>query len=163
MKILLSFLFLVCLFGNTYADNNKVKNVGLGSAEESMSAENQVIVVQTETASVVELSGFVLRADGSHTVWINGESELSRSSHLDARVGNPSPRSTTVPVHARKKSTLLKPGQVWLLDEQRIDEVYRVNKEALKEAERSAGDYVSDNVNDNVNDSVVNSESSGSD
>ena len=74
----------------------------------------------------VELSGVVLRSDGKHMVWINGESELSQThDSVNARPLWVRKDSIKVPVRTQQTTVQLKPGQVWLPDKKRVEEQYQ--------------------------------------
>lgn len=110
-----------------YLDKNRSSKITNESAVSIKSGPVNADAVQTQSRKV-KLSGYVLREDGQHMVWLNGNSELSNQNDSDYRASKPSTRRKSVYVHANKKSTLLKPGQVWLLDSQEIEESYLMDE-----------------------------------
>jgi hypothetical protein len=86
----------------------------------------------------VRLSGVLVRGDGKHMVWINGRSELSAQKNSDVRAGKPREGSTSVPVHTQQKTTVLKPGQVWLVNERQVREAHEV-KPTVTEVKPGSG------------------------
>lgn len=84
---------------------------------------------QESALKKIELSGFILREDGSSVVWVNGKSVLSPSK--DA-VKTSSPRSSggSISVYHDGKRARLKPGQAWMVEDNTVKEVYEVTPAA---------------------------------
>ncbi len=107
--------------------------------ETSPSAES--VAVETSAPARAALSGVLLRHDGHHLVWINGKSELSTDRlSPQIRAGLPRAGSLQVPVRAEDNLQWLKPGQVWLIDEGRVEEAYRVTSVPPRPDPESAPD-----------------------
>lgn len=83
---------------------------------------------KTEVKPEVKLSGILLREDGRNMVWVNGQSELSPHKDDKVKAYKPKPGSLSVSVYSQQRSARLKPGQVWLLDERRVEEAYKVKR-----------------------------------
>lgn len=75
----------------------------------------------------IRFSGFIIRADGRHTAWVNGKSELSKiRPEAKAKLKQLSTGDASVPVISGKKRLDMKPGQVWLTDVDKIEEGYNI-------------------------------------
>ncbi len=102
-------------------------------------AESQVEVkasVERNERNQMRFSGFVLSEDGENTVWIDGKSKLTQSdSTSEAKVSRPSSVSQSAKIVAENKSTIIKPGQVWLLNSDEVKEGYEIKPEARERKE----------------------------
>jgi hypothetical protein len=98
----------------------------------------------------VRLSGVLVRGDGKHMVWINGRSELSAQKDPNVRAGKPQVGSILVPVHTQQKTTLLKPGQVWLINEKQVKEAHQVKPVVTENKPGSAANDVSGQILDDT-------------
>ncbi len=97
-----------------------------GSSSEAP-ATAEPVAVETPPPERAQLSGVLLRHDGRHVVWVNGKSELSAGGLApQIRAGLPRAGSLQVPVRAEGSVQWLKPGQVWLIGEDRVEEAYQV-------------------------------------
>lgn len=77
----------------------------------------------------VKLSGVLYRDDGRHMVWIDRRSVLSQDQpNVDADLRQLRPKQQSVPVYHDDQGARLKPGQVWLLEERRVEEGFQVSK-----------------------------------
>jgi hypothetical protein len=114
---------------------------------------------QVSTANkTVKLIGYILGEQGQHKVWLESDSNGINSNGINsnsnehaalkntAHAGKPSESSHQVPVRARHQLRLLKPGQVWLLDERKVAESYLLKKQ---EAEKAENDLHAANKVDN--------------
>ncbi len=87
----------------------------------------QIELAPTPETQTVTFSGYVRRSDGSQVLFIDGQSDFTRdlgeagTQRAVLLEGNES-----VTFQARERSTQLKPGQVWLLDEDEVVESYEV-------------------------------------
>ncbi|MEE4660720.1 MAG: hypothetical protein V2J89_09640 [Halieaceae bacterium] len=81
----------------------------------------------------VTFSGYLLRADGSQIVWVDGESDVNdeSASRAGAEHGAIRPGEGSVEFRARDSRRQLKPGQVWLLDRDEVVEGYEAQTDAL--------------------------------
>lgn len=75
----------------------------------------------------VRFSGMLIRSDGKNMAWFDGRSVLSK----DKPKGTVASRKISkhrlkVPVRVKSKYTSMKPGQVWLVDEGRVEENYLI-------------------------------------
>ncbi len=71
----------------------------------------------------VEFSGYVVRSDGSQTVWIDGSSEIGDFGGA-AGARHDKVRAGSAVFSARQSRAALKPGQTWLLNEGKVLESY---------------------------------------
>lgn len=84
---------------------------------------------EPEIPEQLRFSGMVLRADGKHMVWIDGRSELSKvPPEGKVEVKRLKNGRLEVPIEVQSKLTLMKPGQVWLVEEGKVEEGYLVPK-----------------------------------
>ncbi len=102
----------------------------------------------------VRLSGVLLREDGRNMVWVNGQSELSTRQDKTVKANKPKSGSISVSVHSQQRSARLKPGQVWLLDQRRVEESYKVKK--MMSIDNKPIDDISNDSDENILDSEVN-------
>lgn len=91
--------------------------------EENVEAATTEKTVQKPSLTKIELSGYMLREDGSAIVWINGKSELSATRDS---VKTSKPNSGTLSVYHEGRRVRLKPGQAWMIDENQVKESYEV-------------------------------------
>lgn len=93
----------------------------------------------------VTLSGVLYRADGQHMVWIDGRSALSNEKptvHTDLRRLRPTQPKVRISLDTQQAE--LRPGQVWLVDEQQVAEAYRVQPAAPAAPAESPTDAATD-------------------
>lgn len=84
---------------------------------------------EPEIPAQLRFSGMLLRADGKHMVWLDGRSELSKvPPEGKVEVKRLKSGRLEVPIEVQSKLTLMKPGQVWLVEEGRVEEGYSVPK-----------------------------------
>lgn len=96
--------------------------------EENVEAAATEKTVQKSFLKKIELSGYMLREDGSAMVWINGKSELSSTGDT---VKTSNPNSGTLSVYHKGKRARLKPGQAWMVEENQVKESYEVTAPKL--------------------------------
>lgn len=72
----------------------------------------------------IQLSGYILREDGSAMIWINGRSELSGLNSQEVKTTTPRANQAQVTVRMQGKARSLKPGQIWSLNKDRVLESY---------------------------------------
>lgn len=71
----------------------------------------------------VKFSGYIHRADGKYMIWINGKSSLSGSTMpIESAHFKTEPDEITLSTNRYK--AIIKPGQVWSLEDNVIDEGY---------------------------------------
>lgn len=102
---------------------------------------------EPDVAERVRLSGIVLRDDGRHMVWLDGRSVLSDTPPTPqafprfVRVpGDP------VPVYYDNRFERLKPGQVWLVNEQRVVEGYAAGAEVRAVTGQGSSDQTTEST-----------------
>lgn len=114
---------------------DQYKNSGRQLDQSLIAATAQVEVTDSSRTRAVEVSGFIIGENGRHTVWINeGDGNESAQGSSTAKTGKPIENSKKVPVHAKRQSRFLKPGQVWLLDEHRVTERYELLEDVANES-----------------------------
>lgn len=81
-----------------------------------------------QLAQPFKLSGVLLRADGQHQVWVSGESGKRESPTFNRKILGDISQSATVkvPLQGSNQAAILKPGQVWIPDNRRAEESYRL-------------------------------------
>lgn len=112
---------------------DKYKHSGLPPESEQVANVEKSQGGQTirRTRAVV-VSGVMVTESGKQRVWLQDDKhpEASQDSPV-AKAGKTSDDSTKVLVHAQHKSRMLKPGQVWLLEEQRVRESYELKRQQV--------------------------------
>lgn len=105
--------------GELLPEQDAASSDGTGGAE----------VPETEK---VRFSGYLLRSDGRQTVWVDGQSTVSSSEvgNAGAIHGRVHRGEEALQFRARREARKLKPGQVWLLNEDRVMEGYELPQEA---------------------------------
>ncbi len=95
----------------------------------SSDSADSAAVPETEK---VRFSGYLLRSDGRQTVWVDGQSDVSSSEvgNAGAIHGRVRRGEEALQFRARREARKLKPGQVWLLNEDRVMEGYELSQEA---------------------------------
>ncbi len=75
----------------------------------------------------IKLAGVLLRADGQHQVWVSGGNGQRENPDFAREILGDIVRSAQVkvPLHGAGREAILKPGQVWLPNSQRVEESYR--------------------------------------
>lgn len=113
----------------------------VGGSRDSQTDSGGTAVDVTRTDQV-RFSGYMLRSDGTQMVWIDGGSELSGAGAGSAGSshGRVTRRDGSLVFRARSEQARLKPGQVWLLNEDAVAEVFDVPRGTpdLKEADELA-------------------------
>lgn len=103
---------------------------------------------EPEAIERVRLSGIVLRDDGRHMVWLDGRSVLSDTPPIPQAfprfVRRP---GDAVPVYYDNRFEQLKPGQVWLVDKQRVVEGYAAGDELQAVAAQATDDQAVESTN----------------
>ena len=81
-----------------------------------------------QPAQPFKLSGVLLRADGQHQVWVSGESGRRENPTFNRKILGDISQSANVkvPLQGSHQAAILKPGQVWLPNNQRAEESYRL-------------------------------------
>ncbi len=87
----------------------------------------------TPTAPKVRFSGVHIGANGKHIVWVDGKSKLSKTPPSnDVKTSPPAKTTGKARIHTDGKSTLLKPGQVWLINSNDVQEGYEIKAPQTK-------------------------------
>lgn len=90
---------------------------------------------QRRADNSVAVSGVMIRGDGQTMVWIDGKSTLSATPYyqdIATRALTSSPGLIAVQLQQKRKT--LKPGQVWLLNDNRVVEAYNAPQPQKPEA-----------------------------
>jgi hypothetical protein len=96
-----------------------------GVDENKTNAEAEQII---DSGQPVKLSGILLRADGKNAIWLNGALEKTpEGSNVNNIRGNRLQSATIkVPLRSNESGAILKPGQVWMPDGQKVEESYQL-------------------------------------
>lgn len=81
------------------------------------------------TASVpsITFSGVHIGTNGKHLVWVNGKSSLSKTPpDTTLKTSRPTKKTGSARIYNDGKSTRLKPGQVWLINSNEVQEGYEI-------------------------------------
>lgn len=120
---------------------------------ETFDSEQPLHVEKKENNIAAErylVSGIILRDDGKHMVWINGKSELSNAHRgSDLNISRPNPYSKRVRLSTEKNTQSAKPGQVWLVNSNRVKESYELTKSDSVVATHNANDASSTKPSNN--------------
>lgn len=102
---------------------------GANVPEPEQATNDSADIPETEK---VRFSGYLLRSDGRQTFWVDGQSEVAGESSGKAGASHGRVRrgEEAVQFRARRESRDLKPGQVWLLNEDKVIEGYQLADEA---------------------------------
>ncbi len=89
---------------------------------------NTTLQPNRQTAQPFKLSGVLLRADGQHQVWVSGEGGKQESPAFGRKILGDVSQSANVkvPLQGTNQAAILKPGQVWIPDNHRAEESYRL-------------------------------------
>ncbi len=93
--------------------------------------ESSVVTPAEASNRVVEplkLSGVLLRADGQHQVWASGGNGRLENPAFNHKIWGDILQSANVkvPLQGANHAAILKPGQVWIPNSQRVEESYRL-------------------------------------
>ncbi len=117
-------------FGRLFTDpverrilDNIRENVDMNTDETAQEIPDLPDRTLDDTSSVVRFSGYMQRENGDYLVWINGESILSKSDKI-VPYAELIPGEKRAVLRANNQQAILKPGQVWLLEPNEIQESY---------------------------------------
>lgn len=91
----------------------------------------------------IQLSGYILREDGTAMIWINGRSELSGLDSRELKTSTPRANQSQITVRVDGQARSLKPGQVWSPTSNHVQESYLNAPKAILKVEPESG---SDNI-----------------
>lgn len=111
----------------TSAEERRLLDQMRGQQEMDIAQMTKAEVSTDKKPARLTVSGVLIRADGQHMVWVDGKSQLSQGENIDAAKAKISRKhSAHVVVKNHQQSKVLKPGQVWLLNEGKVKEVYEL-------------------------------------
>lgn len=76
-----------------------------------------------ESTTQLQFSGYVLRADGTSVIWVDGKSDLTRSGE-EPEIGRLLPDSRKAQFKSPYGEATLKPGQTWHIEQDLITDAY---------------------------------------
>jgi hypothetical protein len=98
---------------------------GLQVTKISSNNENEIPAAEQATArphQEIKLAGILWRADGKHRVWLTGTGRVNNRNILGDALAS---ANLKVPLQGTDSGAILKPGQVWLSENHRVEEAYR--------------------------------------
>ncbi|MFT7685393.1 MAG: hypothetical protein ACI9FB_000736 [Candidatus Azotimanducaceae bacterium] len=119
-------------FGKIFTIKNQrisLDRMRLQKTKQGSESQISKILVEEEQLSntrEVSFSGYMTQKDGSQVFWVNGKTELGNRAK-DISIGKTSDADNFV-FQVSSDRAKLKPGQVWLLDEDKVIEKYEVKK-----------------------------------
>ena len=103
------------------SNQQKTTRMNTGKAPSSTNDESS-------EAQGVTFSGYVKRGDGQVMVWFNGESELSENKPKEVHSHQFGMESHKVQVRSQGHTKILKPGQIWFVNEDAVKEGFQSDR-----------------------------------
>lgn len=119
----------------TEAERNTIDKIRLQptSTEDGRQINVTAAAVAAPTAPKVTFSGVHIGPNGKYLVWVDGKSKLSKTPAASGvKSSTPSKTTGNARIYTGAKSTLLKPGQVWLINSNEIQEGYEIKAPQAK-------------------------------
>jgi hypothetical protein len=114
----------------------------LNESQEAHTSESTLTAKKMN--SLIKFSGVVLRSDGKHMFWINGQSRLSPSVlPSDIKISSIPSKKNFSYVSTRNSSQTLKAGQIWDQNHNKIFEAYQIIETDNQEMKKKEPDKIS--------------------
>jgi len=117
-------------FGRIFTSPSERELLDSSRVENKTSMEQHIVHssttrnIQLTETKPVHFSGFLVREDGKSTVWLNGHNANAPKNIQLFKSSKPRKGSSSILVSYKNKLTSLKPGQVWVTDQNKVKEGY---------------------------------------